>query len=313
MGHRTIRNGFLRPDLARAATSVAAPVALLLAALVALVPAQAQAWGFFAHRTTAEIALENVQPETRAGIARLLKAAPELGVEGCELASLADAAVWPDCLRKDYWRWGYTFAWHYRTAPVCEAYDPRANCSGQNCILAQIERNQLILSDESLPANVRLEALAFLVHFIGDVHMPLHSGDHDDRGGNDIDTAYGIAPGLNLHWIWDGPLAERAITSSPRPLVRRYSDAERAELGGGTPADWGRESWETSRDFVYPNAFDRPACEGEDLPDETALTQDDIERAIPISQNRVTQAGLRIAEYLDAAFAPGALAPPARN
>ena len=305
MGHRTIRNRFLTP--------VAAPVALLLAALVALVPAPAQAWGFFAHRTTAEIALENVQPETRAGIARLLKAAPELGVEGCELASLADAAVWPDCLRKDYWRWGYTFAWHYRTAPVCEAYDPRANCSGQNCILAQIERNQLILSDESLPANVRLEALAFLVHFIGDVHMPLHSGDHDDRGGNDIDTAYGIAPGLNLHWIWDGPLAERAITSSPRPLVRRYSDAERAELGGGTPADWGRESWETSRDFVYPNAFDRPACEGEDLPDETALTQDDIERAIPISQNRVTQAGLRIAEYLDAAFAPGALAPPARN
>lgn len=305
MGHRTIRNRFLTP--------VAAPVALLLAALVALVPAPAQAWGFFAHRTTAEIALENVQPETRAGIARLLKAAPELGVEGCELASLADAAVWPDCLRKDYWRWGYTFAWHYRTAPVCEAYDPRANCSGQNCILAQIERNQLILSDESLPANVRLEALAFLVHFIGDVHMPLHSGDHDDRGGNDIETAYGIAPGLNLHWIWDGPLAERAITSSPTPLVRRYSDAERAELGGGTPADWGRESWETSRDFVYPNAFDRPVCEGEDLPDETALTQDDIERAIPISQNRVTQAGLRIAEYLDAAFAPGALAPPARN
>ena len=297
MGYRAIRHGFLTA----------------LAALAALLPAQASAWGFLAHRTTAEIANENIRPETRAGIVKLLRAAPELGVDGCDLATLEDASVWPDCLRKDYWRWGYTFAWHYRTAPVCEAYEPRKNCSGQNCILAQIERNQRILADEGLPANVRLEALAFLVHFIGDVHMPLHSGDHEDRGGNDIETAYGIAPGLNLHWIWDGPLAERAITSSPTPLVRRYSVEERAELGGGTPADWGRESWETSRDFVYPNAFDRPPCEGEDLPDETALTQEDIERAIPISQRRVTQAGIRMAEYLDAAFAPGPLPEPERD
>ena len=297
MGHRAIRNRFLTA----------------LAALLALLPVQASAWGFYAHRTTADIALENVRPETRAGIARLMRAAPQLGVPQCDLADLQDASVWPDCLRSEGWRWGYTFAWHYRTAPVCEAYNPRSNCSGGNCILAQIERNQRLLADESLPANVRLEALAFLVHFIGDVHMPLHSGDHEDRGGNDIDTAYGIAPGLNLHWIWDGPLAERAITSASSPLVRRYSAEERAELGGGSPADWGRESWETSRDFVYPTAFDRPPCEGEDLPDETALTQEDIERAIPIAQRRVTQAGIRMAEYLDAAFAPGPLPQPARD
>ena len=294
MGYRAIRHRFLT----------------LLAALVALLPVQAEAWGEFAHRTTASVAMENVSPQTARKIAKLLKAAPELGVPDCPLATLEDASYWPDCIRKDYWRWGYTFAWHYRTAPVCEAYNPRANCSGQNCILAQIDRNQRILADESLPDNVRLEALVFLVHFIGDVHMPLHSGDHEDRGGNDIETAYGIAPGLNLHWIWDGPLAERAITSAPEPLARRYSAEERAELGGLTPADWGRESWETSRDFVYPNAFDRPACEGEDLPDETALTQEDIERAIPISQRRVTQAGIRMAEYLDAAFAPGPLPEP---
>ncbi len=287
--------------------------AALCAALLALLPAPALAWGYYAHTVTADIALENVTPETRAKIAQLLRSAPELGTPDCALASLEDASVWPDCLRKDYWRWGYTFAWHYRTTPVCEAYEPRKNCSGQNCILAQIERNQRILADEALPANVRLEALAFLVHFIGDVHMPLHSGDHEDRGGNDIKTDYGIVPDLNLHWIWDGPLAERAITSSPMPLARRYSAEERAAMAGGTPADWGRESWETSRDFVYPNAFDRPPCEGADLPDETALTQEDIERAIPIARRRVLQAGLRMADYLDAAFAPGPLPEPERD
>lgn len=281
----------------------------LLAAILAiaiLLPAPARAWGYYAHRTTGEIALANIRPQTRAAMERLFRAEAQLGTPDCRLRSLPDATAWPDCLRKDYWRWGYTFAWHYRTAPIDEPYNPRSNCSGGNCILAQIERNQRLLADESLPANVRLEALAFMVHFVGDVHMPLHSGDHDDRGGNDRVTDYGIVPGLNLHWIWDGPLAERAITSAHPSLVRRYTAQERAELAGGDPADWGRESWEIARGFVYPNAFDCEDCTGE-LPGKAALTQEDIVAAVPISQRRVTQAGLRMARLLDEAFAPGPL------
>lgn len=293
MGHRAVRN--------RAAHLIGA-LALLLAALL---PASAQAWGYFGHRTTAQIALANVRPETRAAIARLIAHEKELGTPECRMSDLADAATWPDCLRGAYWRWSYTFAWHYRTAPVCEAYDAKKHCSGGNCVTAQIERNFRILSDESLPANVRLEALAFMVHFAGDVHMPLHSGDKDDRGGNDRVTDYGIVPDLNLHSIWDTALAERTITAAEPPLVRRYSAEEKAALAGGDPAEWGRESWQIARDFVYPNAFDRDPCEG-DLPDETALTQEDIVAAVPVVERRVTQAGLRIADLLDAAFAPGA-------
>ncbi len=289
MGYRAIRTSWL---------SALAALAALLA------PASAQAWGFYAHRTTAEIAEANIRPDTRAGIAKLLKAAPLLGTPECSLADLKDASVWPDCLRGEGWRWGYTFAWHYQTEPIGEPYDVRKNCGGGACVSAQVERNARILADESLPDPVRLEALAFLVHFAGDIHMPLHSGDHDDRGGNDRETTYGTAPGLNLHWVWDGPLAERAIDSARPSLVRRYGAAERAALGGGEAADWGRESWETSRDFVYPNAFDCDPCDGE-LPDATTLTQEDIAAAIPVAERRVTQAGLRIAEYLDKAFAPG--------
>ena len=294
MGDRAIRD--------RAARLIAA----LALALAALAPQGAAAWGYYGHRTTAEIALANVSPETRAAIARLVAHDAELGTPECRIADLADASTWPDCVRRDYWRWGYTAAWHYRTAPVCEPYDARANCPGGNCVTAQVERNFRILSDESLPANVRLEALAFMVHFAGDVHMPLHSGDKDDRGGNDRETAYGIVPGLNLHSIWDTALAERAITAAQPPLVRRYAAAERQALAGGQPADWGRESWQIARDFVYPTAFDRAPCEG-DLPGETALSQDDIAAAVPVVERRLAQAGLRIADLLDAAFAPGKL------
>ncbi|MAY20023.1 MAG: endonuclease [Erythrobacteraceae bacterium] len=279
----------------------------LLCMLAVLAPAPAQAWGFYAHRKTAEIAEANVSPQTRAKIRELMRSEKQLGTPDCALSDLEDASVWPDCLRGSGWRWAYTFAWHYRTAPICEAFNARANCPGGNCVTGQIDRAHRVLADESLPDAVRLEALAFMVHFAGDVHMPLHSGDREDRGGNDREVDYGIVPSLNLHWIWDGPLAERAISDPADPVVRRYSAAERAELGGGTADDWGRESWEISRSFVYPTAFDREdVCESE-LPMKTALTQEDIARGVPIAKRRVQQAGLRIAELLESAFAPGPL------
>jgi hypothetical protein len=281
----------------------------LLAVLLALVPVPALAWGEYAHRQTASIALANVAPEVRAKVRALLAREKDLGTPNCPLKTLEDAAVWADCVRAEGWRWGYTAAWHYRTAPVCKAFDARGNCPGGNCVTAQIVRAQRVLADERLPAAVRLEALAFMVHFAGDVHMPLHSGDNEDRGGNDREADYGIIPSLNLHWIWDGPLAERAISDPADPVVRVYSAAERAELAGGTPDDWGRESWEIARSFVYPTAFDTEDLCSQPLPDKTALSQEDIVRGVPIARQRVVQAGLRIARLLDEAFRPGPLVP----
>lgn len=279
-----------------------------LIALLALVPAPALGWGFYAHQQTASIAEANVSPQVRAKIRALLAREKDLGTPDCPLKSLEDAAVWADCVRQDSSRWGYTAAWHYRTAPICQAFNPRANCSGGSCVTAQITRAHRILADEGLPAPIRLEALAFMVHFAGDVHMPLHSGDNEDRGGNDRDAAYGIKPGLNLHSIWDGPLAERAISDPADPVVRRYTPAERADLGGGGPDEWGRESWEIARNFVYPTAFDSDDVCAAPLPDTTALSQEDIIRGVPIAKRRVQQAGLRIADLLTTAFAPGPLA-----
>lgn len=282
----------------------------LLALLALALPASAQAWGAYAHRQTATIAEANVSPQVRAKIRALLAYEKALGTPRCPLKTLQDAAVWADCVRGEGWRWGYTAAWHYRTAPICQPFNPRAACSGGACVTGQITRAHRVLADESLPAPIRLEALAFLVHFVGDVHMPLHSGDNEDQGGNNRKAAYGIKPGLNLHGIWDGPLAERAISDPAEPVVRRYAAAERAELTGGTPDDWGRESWEIARSFVYPTAFDSDDVCAAPLPDETALTQDDIVRGLPIAKRRVQQAGLRIADLLTSAFAPGPLVVP---
>lgn len=261
----------------------------------------ALAWGEFGHRTTAAIAMANVSPRTRAAIAALIRQERGLGTADCRVRSLGDASVWPDCIRREGWRWGYTAAWHYQTEPICKAYDAKANCAGGSCVSAQIERSRRILADRSLPAAQRLEALAFLSHFVGDIHMPLHSGDNNDRGGNDVAAVYGEAPVYNLHALWDGPQAERAITSAVPPLVRRYSLAERGSLNTGTAADWGRESWLLARQ-VYTRAFGIDPCNGALLPKKVIWSNATIEATLPDARLRLTQAGLRMARVLDEAL-----------
>jgi hypothetical protein len=143
-------------------------------------------------------------------------------------------------------------------------------------------------------------ALAFLVHFVGDLHQPLHAGDKADKGGNDAKADYGIygPPRLNLHSIWDGLLAERAISTSP-PLVRRYPAAERRRLGAGTVADWSRESWADAR-VAYEAAMGGDPC----APTPARVRYDGatIARLVPMARDEVTKGGLRLARLLDEAL-----------
>jgi hypothetical protein len=275
-----------------------------VALLAALWSAPALAWGSYGHRTTAAIAMANVRPETASRIRALIAVSKQLGTPTCPVHSLADAATWPDCIRAERWRWAYTAPWHFQTENVCKAYDPKSDCANGNCVSAQIERNLRLLEDRTLPAPQRLEALAFLVHFVGDIHMPLHSGDAADAGGNAVKGSYGIAPGTNLHSIWDGALAERAISSATPPLVRRYPMAERATMDTGTPADWGRESWTLAKTVIYPRLMRGadPCAPGAAKATALAWSEDDVAASLPIVRERVVQAGLRIARLLDEAL-----------
>jgi hypothetical protein len=275
-------------------------LAFALALAAGLVSTPALAWGAYGHATTASIAMANVRPQTRARIDTLLAKSAVLRTPKCPMRTLEEAAVWPDCVRNDRVRWGYTFPWHYQTQPVCEAFDAKKNCANGTCVTGQIERDRAILADRSQPDYERVQALAFLVHFVGDVHMPLHSGDNGDLGGNTIDAMYGIAPGRNLHAIWDGALAERAISSARPPLILRYSGEEKATIATGEVGDWARESWQLARDFVYPAATGELPCEGS--PESVVWSNAAIEAAIPIVDERIVQAGLRAAHLLDQAL-----------
>lgn len=279
------------------------PLAFLLALGLALLPRPAAAYGVLGHETIARIALLNVRPETAARVRALLARSRLLDTPTCRAATPDDASVWPDCIRNLGPRFSYTAPWHYQNVDICRPFDLKPACRDGNCVSAQVDRQVKLLQDRRVPEREKVAALAFLIHFVGDLHQPLHAGDRADRGGNDVRAAYGVyAPDrLNLHSIWDTPLADRAVTTPPA-LVRRYDGAERAQLAAGTTEDWSREAWAVSRDVAYALALGDPC--GPKPTARARLSDAQIEAAIAPQRLQVTRAGLRLARLLDEALDP---------
>lgn len=287
------------------------------AALSLLTSQPALAWGEQGHRAVAEIAQANVSPKTATVIAALLKAEPGLGTPTCAVRSLSDASYWPDCIRNQNWRWAYTFPWHFVDSPVsAPAFDPKAQCDYGACVTAQIERNRRILADASLPAAQRLEALAFLAHFVGDIHQPLHAADNGDHGGNTpivanlpgepiVNAGVVIDPKphpISLHWFWDTIVVRRLFAEEARTaIVRPYSAEERKMIATGAVDDWARESWELARGLVYPQAFGKVPTAAEEA-SEVTIPDAEIGRDAKVARQRLIQAGLRLARLLDEAL-----------
>ncbi len=278
-------------------------LAVLFAALLLALPRSAAAYGVLGHETIAGIALANTGAGTAAQVRALLAQAAVLETPTCAAATPAAASTWPDCIRNLSARFSYTNPWHYQNVDICRPFDPTSACRDGNCVSAQIDRQVRLLQDRSVPRREKVAALAFLIHFVGDLHMPLHAGDREDRGGNDVKAAYGVyAPEwLNLHSIWDSPLADRAVTTPPA-LVRAYPAEERAALAAGTTADWSREAWTVSRDTAYTLALGDPC--GPKPTARVQLDEAEIQAAIAPQRLQVTRAGLRLARLLDEAFDP---------
>ena len=278
---------------------------LLLAATLALLPAPALAWGDYAHRLIADIAQGQLTPAARAEVRRILAQGAAVDTPNCPLASLQDASVWPDCVRSLPDRFAFSSPWHYQNIDVCVPFDAAANCADGNCVTAQITRQLAIVADRKASPAARAQALAFVVHFTGDMHQPLHIGDKHDRGGNDVRAAYGAkAPDrMNLHRIWDSDLAERALTEPPAITAASPARAARLAMAKGSVTDWARESWEVSRTIVYPELRDFPNTCPAKSDIRAAIDETYIAAARNSVRLQVERAGVRLAALLNGALA----------
>lgn len=278
----------------------------LLIALAALagVASPASAWWEYGHESVATIAMASVKPETRRAIGRLLARSDLVETPACPARTIEQASVWADCVKNRPYRdrYSYAYNWHYQNIDVCKPFDIKANCPDGNCLARQTERATRLLADRGEPLRVRVEALLFLVHFVGDLHQPLHAGDRHDRGGNDMKADYGYRPNSNLHTIWDGLLADRAISTpagGPAGILSEVPAADRAAMAEGDVEAWSRENWQVAHDAYAALLGDGCAPVPAVRP---VLTNATIETLVPVLRRQVVRGGLRLARLLDEAL-----------
>jgi len=283
---------------------------LVFAALLCATSPAAAYWEY-GHETVARIAWEQMRPDTRRAVASLLKDGALLETPTCPVRTIEQASVWADCIKPLGDRFAYAYSWHYQNVDVCKPFDLKGPCKDGNCVSAQIERNARLIADIHVPRRERLMALAFLVHFVGDLHQPMHAGDHADLGGNKVAANYGIVGGrANLHSIWDGWLAERAISTPPAgatALLAAVPPAQRQMIAAGSVEDWSREMWGKARDLAYRTLVGDP-CGAAPVARPT-LDETEVRALIPAVREDVTEGGIRLAKLLDDALGPEHRAP----
>ncbi|HVI05111.1 MAG TPA: S1/P1 nuclease [Sphingomicrobium sp.] len=261
----------------------------LSAAMAALLPSPALAWGKTGHRVVAAIADTELSGLAHARIRQILG----------EGESLDEAANWPDEMRADpssFWQ-KTASPWHYVTFNGT-SYD---HAPPEGDALEALARFSRTLRDRNSSLADKQLALRFIVHLVGDLHQPLHAGKCCDRGGNDVKVTWFGKP-TNLHAVWDAQIVDDeqlSFTELAAKLERHISDGDLIAWWDTNPREWIGES-AAIRDTLYPPASPGvSAGKTEAVPE---LSYAYVHKFTPVMERRLAQAGVRLAAYLNAIF-----------
>jgi nuclease S1 len=287
---------------------------------LALPAASLFAWGDDGHEITGVIAYAHLASAVKKNVDALLAADRDT----LTAADFVSRTVWADKYRDSdrqttKKRYEGTREWHFvdielsdgNVESACHRY-PTVS-SGQfasagpakACVIDKIGQFAAELRSSATPKSEKVLALKFLLHFVGDLHQPLHAADNRDRGGNDVAIIYGnhTTPD-NLHSYWDRELVER-LGSDPRTigaaLNRQISSAKAEQWSKGTFSAWARESFQQAKTVVYNFTGKREfnAERGSKIQRlDTAYEQ----RALPAVREQLSKAGVRIAAVLNNAL-----------
>ena len=308
-----------------------------VAFLITILPVRTLAWGDDGHRITALIAYKLLNPRAKQNVDTLLQG-----------RSIAEVSTWPDDLKRPWLGFNpdpkcvvpgvsgcnpnfrpETALWHFVDIPVegdghfsKDADYCRSTRQG-DCIVLAIDDFVVLLKRSTehafgtyKPDKKRQyhDALSFLVHFLGDIHQPLHCAErNNDGGGNAVEVTWQNPPPgtLNLHSVWDGELVKRNISMAGKQnyndyavwVVQHLSAAERnyATLNSETIEPGKPENviaWAESSHTIARNvAYSKPA-----QPGVTTLDQAYFDAAVPKVQQQLRLGGVRLARILNEIF-----------
>jgi nuclease S1 len=303
--------------------------------LLALAAPSARAWGCKGHQTVALIAEKHLTSEARLMVQKLLADNPidpklKRWCGNATTDLMVDASTWPDDVRNER----NNGPWHYIDIPLGKHKGSLDEyCGTEGCVTRAIEQQRAVLKDQSADPVKRAEAIRYLIHFVGDMHQPLHAANNADNGGNCVPVTYFHHGPLsnpahperedyspNLHQVWDTEIVERDMeVSNPRRYADDLDEKFRKESTGWEAAGvqverWAWESHERAEAEVY-SAFSEKIGIEPDLKLKSCAENNDMgkrmfEKHLAVGeayQNRagatveisLAQAGVRLAMILN--------------
>jgi hypothetical protein len=307
---------------------------LIAVAALAAVPS-AWGWGCKGHQIVALVAEAHLNPRARAMAFKILSDSPISPALSryCKepgLDPFVDSSTWADDERTVL---PNTAPWHFvdiprgaRESSISE-YCPPAT----GCITTALTSQFGILRDANATAQARADALRFVIHFVGDIHQPLHDTTNNDRGGNCVPVAFFDHPpretnptresyNPNLHEVWDVEIIERFLNGqTPQQFADELETSFQAQMPvwQSQPANftsWAWESHQLAESTSYGRLQTKIAIETP-RPVESCADDDHIstrmlhlnenlaaeyqDAATPVVREQLARAGIRLAALLN--------------
>ena len=241
-------------------------------------------WGRVGHQAVGYIAEAHLTPKTAEAIKELL----------CN-ETLADVSTYADELRPDSF-FQFTFPWHYIDVPANENFDQFKESVVQMTtpsVYSALNHWEHVLADPNANKALRVFALKWVVHLVGDLHQPLHVARAEDKGGNTVPVWF-EKDSTNLHWLWDTNLIEHEGLSSKE--IAKLCDKASVEEIKNWDADplitWLYESNKICNRIYAEN------------PQGKKLGQAYYDEYIGLIHQRIEQAGIRLAAVLNQSLDP---------
>jgi len=237
-------------------------------------------WGKTGHRIVGEIAERQLTEEVK-----------EIVYDILDGESLSSVSTWADEMRSDP-KFDKFSKWHYVNLPLDKEYTDIEHTQAN--IVSIIERAVAVLKSPSADKNTKKFYLKYLVHLVGDLHQPMHTGRYEDYGGSKIRLKFkgrkGTETNTNLHVLWDSNLIDdfkMSFTEWSNHLENKF---RKKQINQATVYEWTFEShWHAKN--IYENTK-----EGD------YLSYDYVYKYQPVLEKRLYQAGKRLGNLLNEIF-----------
>ncbi|WP_088323057.1 S1/P1 nuclease [Polaribacter tangerinus] len=186
-------------------------------------------WGQNGHRATGKIAESYLTRKAKRKIDKLLNG-----------QSLAFVSTFGDEIKSDK-KYREFSPLHYVNMNLDDTYET-AEKNPKGDLVTGINKCIEVLKDANSAEQDKVFYLKMLVHFVGDLHQPMHIGQREDKGGNTIQVQW-FGQGTNLHAVWDTKMIE-AWNMSYLELAdnaQYLSKRQKAAIENGSVVDWVNE------------------------------------------------------------------------